>query len=307
MADSRRGAAEALFEIRLPRAEFLPCTRRILLPQDVVAPYLKNKKDKTFLDRWLLDEDLAGFLEPWRFERLNAVERVLLARRLPKQTASLVRDARERADLIPPDAEDFNRRFDTALQAGGLEADSATIEAVDVVTRDVEIKQLEVLNGMVAGRGGARRGSFGGEFISMGAAAPASVPPDMEMTIASDAVSPIIMKNLAGTRKSKALRQAPDDLTAPPMLDERGVPEEMPAVWNSFYADESLLRSAAERVLQKLDQTREWAENCYQLPIEQQNANLVPASAFWADYAELDGKGPFLSSTSPPPPAISRR
>ncbi len=265
--------------------------------RDVVAPYLKNKKDKTFLDRWLLDEDLAGFLEPWRFERLNAVERILLARRLPKQTASLVRDARERADLIPPDAEDFNRRFDTALQAGGLEADSATIEAVDVVTRGVEIKQLEVLNGMVAGRGGARRGSFGGEFISMGAAAPASVPPDMEMTIASDAVSPIIMKNLAGTRKSKALRQAPDDLTAPPMLDERGVPEEMPAVWNSFYADESLLRSAAERrFFQKLDQTREWAENnYYQLPIEQQNADLVPASAFWADYAEHDGKGPFLS------------
>ena len=264
--------------------------------RDVVAPYLANKKDKTFLDRWLLDEDLAGFLEPWRFERLNAVERVLLARRLPKQTASLVRDARERADLIPPDAEDFNRRFDTALQAGGLEADSATIEAGDVMTRGVETIQLDALNGMVA-MGGARRGSYGGEFISMGAAAPASVPPDMEMTIASDAVSPVILRNLSGTRKAKALRHAPDDLPAPPMMDERGVPEEMPDVWNSFYEDESLLRTAAERrFFQKLDQTKEWAENnYYQLPIEQQTANLVPASAFWADYAEHDGKGPFLS------------
>lgn len=264
--------------------------------RDVVAPYLANKKDKTFLDRWLLNDDLAGFLEPWRFERLNAFERILLARRLPDQTASLVRDARERADLIPPDAGDFNRRFDTALQAGGLEADSATIEAVDVVTRGVETKRLEELNEMVA-MGGAMRGSYGGEFISMGAAAPASVPPGMDMMIASDAVSPVMLRNLSGDRKAKALRQAPDDLTAPPMMDEWGVPEEMHAVLNSFYADESKPRAAAERrFFQKLDQTKEWAENnYYQLPIEQQTADLVPASAFWADCAEHDGKAPFLS------------
>jgi hypothetical protein len=40
----------------------------------VVRPHLANKKDKTFLDRWLLEEDLAEFLHPWQFDRLNAVD-----------------------------------------------------------------------------------------------------------------------------------------------------------------------------------------------------------------------------------------
>jgi hypothetical protein len=48
----------------------------------VVKPYLANKKDKTFLDRWLLEDDLAEYLQPWRFGRLNTVERILLAQRI---------------------------------------------------------------------------------------------------------------------------------------------------------------------------------------------------------------------------------
>src|SRR5690606_322761 len=40
----------------------------------VVRPYLANKLHETFLDRWLLGEDLSGYLDPWAFERLNVVE-----------------------------------------------------------------------------------------------------------------------------------------------------------------------------------------------------------------------------------------
>lgn len=266
--------------------------------RDVVAPYLANKKDKTFLDRWLLEEDLAGFLEPWRFARLNAVERVLLARRLPKQTASLVRDARDRADLIPPDAEDFNRRFDTALQAGGLEADRSMIEAVDTVRRGVEMERLEELNELV-GMDDAVMGQYGGQSRRLEAAVhPASVPPDMGMTISGAAsASPIIMKNLSAPSR-RGQDQKPDDrIHAVEFRLDEDTPADAPAFLHSFFENESGARAAAERrFFQKLDQTKEWAENnYYQLPIEQQNADLVPASAFWADYAEHDGKGPFLS------------
>lgn len=267
--------------------------------RDVVAPYLANKKDKTFMDRWLLEEDLSDFLEPWRFERLNAVERVLLARRLPKQTASLVRDARERADLIPPDAEDFNRRFDTALQSGGLDAGSATIEAVDAVRRGVETMRLEELKEM-EGMDGAVRGSYGGKFKAMGAAEPAMAPPDAAMEIASDAISPIIMKSLAPSPKKEAesRRGGKGDRSVEFRLDQDEFAAEPPAFLNSFFENESFARTAAERrFFQKLDRTKEWAENnYYQLPIERQTADLVPASAFWADYAAHDGKGPFLST-----------
>ncbi len=48
----------------------------------IVKPYLVNKKDKTFLDHWLLEDDLQVIMQPWQHARLNTVERVLLAQRL---------------------------------------------------------------------------------------------------------------------------------------------------------------------------------------------------------------------------------
>ena len=40
----------------------------------VVKPFLANKLDKTFLDKWLLEMDLKAYLEPWKFAQLNLVE-----------------------------------------------------------------------------------------------------------------------------------------------------------------------------------------------------------------------------------------
>lgn len=263
--------------------------------REVIAPYLANKKDKTFMDRWLLDDELADFLEPWSFERLNAVERILLARRLPKQTASLVRDARERADLIPPDAEDFNRRFDTALQAGGLDMGAGMKETISELRRGVdkkrseELLEMEGMDGAVLGGGYARP-----------AAAPMA-PPEADMEIASDSVSPIVMRGLSPAKMKMAASQQGRDERAKVVVDEWGVPEEAPAFLNSFFAGDMQGREAAQRrFFQKLDRTKEWAENnYYQLPIVRQNADLVSASAFWADYAAHDGKGPFLSTHFP--------
>ncbi|HND51038.1 MAG TPA: hypothetical protein PLV92_01525, partial [Pirellulaceae bacterium] len=49
--------------------------------QAVVKPYLANKKDMTFLDRWLLGTGLDDQRQPWNHGRLNVVERSLLGRR----------------------------------------------------------------------------------------------------------------------------------------------------------------------------------------------------------------------------------
>ena len=50
--------------------------------QSVVQPYLANKKDKTFMDHFLLEDDLSDYLEPWKYGQLNIVERILLAHRI---------------------------------------------------------------------------------------------------------------------------------------------------------------------------------------------------------------------------------
>jgi hypothetical protein len=51
----------------------------------VIRPYLANKRHRTFLDRYLLQEDLSGYRDPALFARLNALERVLLSRHLGEQ------------------------------------------------------------------------------------------------------------------------------------------------------------------------------------------------------------------------------
>src|SRR5262249_18726007 len=88
--------------------------------RDVVRPYLANKKDKTFLDRWLLEEDLSAFVQPWQYGRLNTVERVLLAQRLPGEPAKTARHLGDLLRLQPPGPDRFRVQFDTALLGRAL-------------------------------------------------------------------------------------------------------------------------------------------------------------------------------------------
>ena len=86
----------------------------------MVKPYLANKKDKTFLDHWLLEDDLAEYLQPWQFGRLNTVERVLLAQRIKDEPARTARSLDDVFRLQPPNLERFLTLFDTAVKSGAL-------------------------------------------------------------------------------------------------------------------------------------------------------------------------------------------
>ena len=50
---------------------------------EVVAPHLKNKRFKQFMDKWLLGEDISAWTEPGKLQDLDAMERCLLAKRVP--------------------------------------------------------------------------------------------------------------------------------------------------------------------------------------------------------------------------------
>ncbi len=55
-------------------------------------------------------------------------------------------------------------------------------------------------------------------------------------------------------------------------------------------------RKRVRQYYQKLDKTKEWAENnYYHVVIERQNANLIPVNAFWQDFANSDANEPFYS------------
>ena len=86
-----------------------------------VRPYLANKREKDFMDHYLLGNNLGGYLEEWRLVRLNAAERALLSRRLvgdaSKRTAQSLSDAYDAAKLSNIESE---RLFETALASHAL-------------------------------------------------------------------------------------------------------------------------------------------------------------------------------------------
>jgi hypothetical protein len=262
----------------------------------VIAPFLKNKKDKTFMDHWLLGEDLKGYLEPWRFGRLNIVEKILLAKRLPDQQTSITRDVRDLADLIPPNLEDFNHRFDTAVQAGAVETEGGARNLIENLRqKEEESNAVRMRLGVqakpvsmplaTAAPGGAVAGLMGG---GMGGGMMGGRLADRSQ--AMDGLAKAADK--APTQRMTGQRVAMRYASNKALLNEDQS--------QNFFADQAKDREAARRFFQKLDHTKELAENnYYHLPVEQQLSDLVTVNDFWADYATQGDQTPFLSKSFP--------
>ncbi|MBP7866141.1 MAG: hypothetical protein KA419_09345 [Acidobacteria bacterium] len=88
----------------------------------VVRPYLKNKLTKTFIDKFLLEEDLAAYRRPFAFERLNTLEKAFLAVRVPEERKAVADWIRKHLESNPPSVDELVLRFDTALGIEGLDA-----------------------------------------------------------------------------------------------------------------------------------------------------------------------------------------
>src|SRR5204863_2468279 len=106
----------------------------------VVKPFLANKLEKTFLDHWLLGDDLSGYLETWSFAQLNLIEKILLAQRLaPPQQEAVARVMRESAELRPIPVERLEQLFRFALESNDLAKDkSRLIEAFGAESRPMQ-------------------------------------------------------------------------------------------------------------------------------------------------------------------------
>jgi hypothetical protein len=260
--------------------------------RDVVRPYLANKKDKTFLDRWLLEEDLSEFVQPWQYGRLNTVERVLLAQRLPGESAKTDRHLGDLLRLQPPDLDRFRLLFDTALLGRAL------------ATRDELGRPAQPrapLFGLKDIEGRAR------EKAENAAEQPA--PKAMPSAAGGFAGRPAVPQ--AQSKVQEELKEmAADEAAKRPQRDGRSAGKDgdkkdgkvgefrngFADTENTFFGNVRGQLGLVRQLYRRLDPTQEWAENNYHhVPIQQQLADLVPVSAFWLDYARHDGKTPFLS------------
>ncbi len=86
-----------------------------------IRPYLANKKEKQFVDRWLLGEDLSDYDAAWRYGRLNAAEKTLLAVRSAEARPGVIREFRERIELRDDDPMLLRKLIESALAGERLQ------------------------------------------------------------------------------------------------------------------------------------------------------------------------------------------
>ena len=267
--------------------------------EKAVHPYLRNKKDKTFMDHYLLGDDVDGFVDPWRYSRLNMAERVLLAHRLGSdERAAAKRHLGDLFALLPPNPAEKDQLFFTALRGRSLSLSGGRGgEGFGYFRGGKDVADMEEDGAVVLDRlrVSGRAGGVGGAVAAQGA-------PASEM--ASAANRPVARDEAEKmARSSRELRQKMGEkkrafaksLVANGRLSELAL---------GFHAgtlprSDMVRRGATRGFYRKMPKEKEWAENnYYHVLIQNQLSDLVKINAFWRDYAAHlaeGGDGLFLT------------
>ncbi|MEO6774627.1 MAG: hypothetical protein ABI467_16725 [Kofleriaceae bacterium] len=221
----------------------------------VVRPHLAHKRTKTFIDHWLLDADLAPYLEPGQLIQRNAFELALLGRRLRTEPA-LVRILDDRIALLPPDPATETRLVDALLGAAALEGANELA--------------------------GLQAEAFG----------TAALAADLAMVPPPGAPPPAPARSRAAPA-AKRKQEARDEAAADADADAE-TEREVTRGGGSLKADMAR-RQAEAPMFRAADTTQEWAEhNWFHRTPAQSGADMIVANRLWRDYARHES-GEFLS------------
>lgn len=262
--------------------------------QTVIKPYLANKKDLTFIDRFLLEDDLTEYLQAWRYQQLNILERILLARRIQEERNATSRHVGDLYALLPPNTDNYIRLFETAVKKSSLDlADVSGFRAklenlsrprfYDAETSDrkedpaAKTSPLGAISNAPAGNG------IGGVELKM-----------------KRKLAELEEKQQEAGKKVAQRRGGLTTLARDKSKDakeqEELLAEDAPI---HYFSDSDVGADGAtlRQLYRKLEKTMEWAENNYHhLTIDQQHAGLIGVNSFWRDYAQHDPATPFLSA-----------
>jgi transcription termination factor NusB len=261
----------------------------------VVKPYIVNKREKTFVDHYLLKENLEEYLTPWRFAKLNSVERILLSKRLESQRQDLLQHLDELYRLNPTTRVYAGQLYDTTVTAGfALSGDE--------YFRVPKIEAGPAGNGLPPVSGG--RGGGGGGGFSEGVADRGRREIRQNKSDASS--GEIYSLEVESEAPMEKLAELSDAL--------KEVDEDEKRFDSDFDGNEALgfiaegkddsgialgrrMRKKGSRLYRRIAQTQEWIEQqYYRLLPAQHNSDRVAMNRFWQDYAKHDMSKPFVSS-----------
>lgn len=244
----------------------------------VVRPLLAQKRVQTFLDHWLLEADLSRYLEPRELARRNALERALLALRLPEARDALVRSLEDEVALLPPDPEREARVVEVMLAGAALDDDELGLQALAEAKADAAFSELEPSE-ITASFGAAEPMAGGAAFEARSMAMPMAPPPAPSKEMAAP-------RGRAEKAKKMRQREEADDEVLEDSFGGGGPAER---------SRDLARRAAAPRLFRPTEKTQEWAEhNWWHRRPDQSDASMIPVSRYWRDLAR-HREGPFLS------------
>jgi hypothetical protein len=243
--------------------------------QSSVLLLIANKKEKQFMDHYLLGDDLNDYFEPWSYQRLNVLERALLASRYRDQVAGTSQHFGDLLEKAPINRAAAERLMETVLSIDGqtwsrqrktVNLEDGSAEADSRETKDYFIADQKGADAFgrpakpESAGGGGGGGGFGG---MLGAAGSTTATPNKK-----SAPSQLARRN------SGLSRGLTRDLNAKEDMD-------------------------GELLFRQADKTMEWAESqYYRIESVQQATQLVQINRFWRDVVEA-GEKPLLSAHFP--------
>ncbi len=282
----------------------------------VVKPSLANKKDKTFMDEYLLGLDLAPHLEPWAYARLNVVERILLAQRIKDEAPNTARHVRELWEMIPPNPELQDQLFETALRGRTMEEGALYSDAsgYGAAMNPAPPPPLAPMSPMPAAAAAPADAFAAGGAATSGSSNISSITRQRSLNslelqqlpaakIALDKDASVKEMTALGEKREEALRKSGSGGWALSGVNSySGGTIISGGVLYFGDVDAKEARKAVRVFFRALGPTKEWAENnYYKLRITEQNADLVTVNAFWRDYAvwvAAGSKGGFVSANA---------
>jgi hypothetical protein len=268
----------------------------------VIVPYLAQKRVQTFVDRWLLGAELSSYLEPRELGRMCAVERALLALRLP-QRDELARLLADEVALLPPDPEREGRIVEVMLAGAALDDDSSGLQEHAKMARD-EADAFDDSEGadstselLVASFGDTAARSRGGGGPARPEARSIALKAPLASLASPAPMAPMAPMTAMAPPPAGAMRAAPKRArqVAEESEDERE---------SSYSADKKREKSGADlkrraqvaQMFRPADKTQEWAEhNWWHRRPAESLADMIGVNRFWRDLA-AHRDGPFLSS-----------
>lgn len=241
----------------------------------VVLPYLANKKDRTFLDDYLLGSDLKAYFEPYEYKCLNVPERILLARRSGERIKDIRHDLDDRLALTPPNPLRDNHLFEAALASSGMNRErNLALDEAEEALNDAPMAPpapQSMSSAMRKSLGSGRSGK-GKKMKGENLALLSSEPGKNEQS-----------SNLSTLKESAKLYYHKD--------------QDSDAFADGWDKDGlELSEMEADAFYRAIKKTKEWAENNYwHLPIEEHDYELITENRFWLDFARHSGKSGFGS------------